>query len=607
VLHDSNDAVVVHDFSGRVLFWNRGAEHAYGYSRQAALEMNIRQLEPAGESAPALALAQQASTEGSVGPVNARRITRDGQLLDVSVTVSALRDDAGVPYAVVCTERDLTESLRQESELRFRSMADHIPTLLRIDDAAGQAQFLNRAWLAYTGESAADALLANRWLQYIHPDDLAGYVRGMGEARRSRTRFEGDMRLRRHDGSYRWMRTTAVAREDEAGQPGGYVSVSVDIEERKRAEQALAREGERKDEFLAMLAHELRNPLFPIANAVAVIERSAPEDPKIVWASNVVARQTQQLARLVDDLMDVARITSGKVGLTREPIDAAVLVDRARDMSQPLIDARKQRLTITLPPQAAYVEGDLVRLTQVLGNLLNNASKYSDEGADIGLAVARSPTEVVFTVTDSGAGISPEMLPRVFDLFAQEDKTLDRAQGGLGIGLSLVERLVRAHGGSVEAHSPGRGCGSVFVVRLPCLPERASPIPTQPLHTAPPGARRVLVVDDNVDGAESLAMLLQHAGHVVRTAKDGTEALATADAFRPDVVLLDIGLPVMSGYEVARRLRGNRETSKALLIAMTGYGQSDDVDRAKAAGFDHHVIKPVLVERILELVGLPTA
>lgn len=604
VLHDSNDAVIVHDFAGRVLFWNRGAEQTYGYTRQAALEMNVRQVEPAGESGGALALAERVRTGSSEGPLMTRRLTRNGQLLDVSVTVSALRDDTGVSYAVVTTERDITDSLRQQSELRFRSMADDIPTLLRIEDATGQAQFLNRAWLAYTGESAAAALLANGWLQYIHPDDLAGYVKGMGEARKNRTRFEGDMRLRRHDGSYRWMRTTAVARESDAGEPRGYVSVSVDIEERKRAEEAVAREGERKDEFLAMLAHELRNPLFPVVNAVTVIEGCNSADPKIAWASGVIGRQTQQLARLIDDLMDVARITSGKVALTREPIEVAVLVERACDLSQPLIDGRDQHLTVTLPSGTSYVEGDLVRLTQVLGNLLNNASKYSDQGSEIGLTVTSSPTEVVFSVTDHGAGISAEMLPRVFDLFAQEDKTLNRSQGGLGIGLSLVDRLVRAHGGSVEAHSPGRGSGSEFIVRLPCLP-RPERAPAEQSDQTPgkQGARRILVVDDNIDGAESTAMLIKHAGHAVRTATDGPEALATATEFRPNVVLLDIGLPGMSGYEVARNLRGRAETSKALLIAMTGYAQPEDVARSKAAGFDHHVVKPVSLAKILKLVS----
>ncbi|MGZ8274701.1 MAG: hybrid sensor histidine kinase/response regulator, partial [Burkholderiaceae bacterium] len=349
---------------------------------------------------------------------------------------------------------------------------------------------------------------------------------------------------------------------------------------------------------------ELRNPLAPVVNAVAVIDSCNPADPKIVWASHVIARQTQQLALLVDELMDIARITSGKVVLTREPIEVAVLVERACETSQPWFDGRGQHLAVALPPDASYVEGDLVRLTQVLGNLLNNASKYSAKGSEIGLTVTSSQTEVVFSVTDPGEGISAEMLPRVFDLFAQEDTSLDRAQGGLGIGLNLVDRLVRAHGGYVEAHSAGRGYGSEFIVRLPRLPQRERSSAPQPMHAhGQPGSRRILVVDDNVDGAETMAMLIEHVGHKVRTAKDGAEALATAIEFRPDVVLLDIGLPGMNGYEVARNLRGSTATSKALLIAMTGYGQPEDIERSRAAGFDHHVVKPVSLEKIVDLVS----
>jgi two-component system CheB/CheR fusion protein len=604
VLRDSNDAVIGHDFAGRILFWNSGAHLAYGYTEQAALAMNIRDLEPAGVSSGALALAERVRSGAAEGASMTQRVAADGRVLNVSVAVSALRDDDGRPYAVVSTERDITERLLRESELRFRAMADDIPTLLRIDDTDGRARFLNRAWLAHTGETAAEALLATGWLRYVHPDDLPAYIKGMGEARKHRTRFEGDLRLRRHDGVYRWMRTTATSRRNEAGHFDGYVSVAVDIEERKRAEQAIAREDARKDEFLAMLAHELRNPLFPVANAVAVLKRCDSDDPKIAWAGDVIARQTRQLARLVDDLMDMARIKSGRIALTREPIDVAVLVERAREMNQTLIDDRNQHLVVALPPKAAYVEGDLVRLTQVLSNLLNNASKYSDAGGEIGLTVTSSPTEVVLSVTDHGAGISPEMLPHVFELFAQDDKTLDRAQGGLGIGLSLVDRLVRAHGGSVEARSPGRGGGSEFIVRLPALAQegREGAGPATRAH-GPSHARRILVVDDNVDGGKTLAMLLELGGHDVRTAKDGTEALTMAATFHPDAVFLDIGLPRMSGVEVARCLRARAATAKALLIAMTGYGSPEDLERTRAAGFDHHLVKPAAADEIFGLLS----
>jgi two-component system, chemotaxis family, CheB/CheR fusion protein len=303
--------------------------------------------------------------------------------------------------------------------------------------------------------------------------------------------------------------------------------------------------------------------------------------------------------------MDMARITSGKIVLTREPIELSVLVERARDTSGPLIEARKQRLMVTLPPRALYVEGDLVRLTQVVSNLLNNASKYTGDGGSIQLAVHAVDAQVEISVTDDGVGIAPEMLPRVFDLFAQGDKTLDRAQGGLGLGLTLVRSLVELHGGSVEARSAGQGRGSQFLVRLPLLD-----VPPPQPRVEEPGAaarprhtRRVLVVDDNVDSAESLAMILSLEGHEVRVAHAGEGALETAAQFLPEVVVLDIGLPGMSGYDVARHLRGRRESADALLIALTGYGGPEAAVRVKAAGFDHHLVKPVVPAQLKTLIA----
>lgn len=282
-----------------------------------------------------------------------------------------------------------------------------------------------------------------------------------------------------------------------------------------------------------------------------------------------------------------------------------MLVQRARDTTQPLIDARGQGFTVTVPAEPLYVEGDLVRLTQVLGNLLDNASKYTGEGGAIALEVRALEADVEISVKDDGAGISPDMLPRVFDLFAQGDRTLDRAQGGLGIGLTLVRRLVQLHGGSVEARSSGLGRGSQFLVRLPRLRlPQTLPRDQAPTETAwPADVRRVLVVDDNVDSAQSTAMLLELAGHEVRVIHEGTGAVAAAAQFRPDVCVLDIGLPGMNGYDLARHLRGRQETARALLIALTGYGQPDDAARIKAAGFDYHLVKPASPEQLVALVG----
>ncbi len=351
----------------------------------------------------------------------------------------------------------------------------------------------------------------------------------------------------------------------------------------------------RKDEFLAMLAHELRNPLAPLRNALYIVRQRGPERRAVSrQAWDLMDRQIGHLVRLVDDLLDVSRITRGRVELRKEVIDLAEVATRAVEAARPLIDARRHRLTYEGPPEPVRVEADPVRLTQVIGNLLNNAAKYTDEGGRITLTVGREVREAVVRVRDTGTGIPPEMLPAVFDLFTQAERTLDRAQGGLGIGLTLVRSLVEMHGGTVQVFSAGVGAGSEFVVRLPALAGAveggAGPGPGVAAAVTP---RRILVVDDNVDSAESLALLLRLAGHRARTAHNGPGALAAARDFRPEVVLLDIGLPGMDGYEVARRLREWADGERVLLVAQTGYGQEDDRCRSRQAGFDAHLIKPV--------------
>ena len=344
-----------------------------------------------------------------------------------------------------------------------------------------------------------------------------------------------------------------------------------DITDRKRLEEAANRHAEelveadrRKDEFLAMLGHELRNPLAPIRNALQLVRLGRLETrPEVRDAHDIIERQVENLVRLVDDLLDVGRITSGKIQLQKERIDLAAVVARAVEGARPLIDARRHTLEVNLPEVPVPVEADPVRLAQVLWNLLNNAAKYTPDGGRITLTVERGD-EAVVRVRDTGMGIAPEMLPRVFDLFTQVERTLDRAEGGLGIGLTLVRRLTEMHGGTVAAPSEGQGQGSEFVVRLPVLPDEAPAAgPGKPAaeerRVAPASGRRILVVDDNRDSAESLAMLLRLFGNDVRTAQDGRLALEVAAAYRPDVVLLDIGLPGLDGLEVCRRLRRGRE------------------------------------------------
>lgn len=360
---------------------------------------------------------------------------------------------------------------------------------------------------------------------------------------------------------------------------------------------------QRKNEFLAMLAHELRNPLAPIRNAVQLLRMPDRGQAKLDWALSVLDRQTQQLVRLVDDLLDVARITQGRIPLKLEPVDVAKVVRVAVETSRPLIDARAHELAITVPPGPLAVHADYSRVVQILSNLLNNAAKYTEPKGRISLSVEEDGADVVFRVRDSGIGIPRNMLGAIFELFTQEDRSLDRAQGGLGIGLTIARRLVSMQGGSVQAYSGGAKKGSEFVVRLP----RAAVGRAEPSQADAPrcndAGHRVLIVDDNADAADSMAALLRVDGQDVRTAHDGPAGLEAARRFKPGVVFLDIGLPGMDGFQVARALRATPETKDCLLIAISGYGQAEDHRQSKEAGFDRHLVKPVDLPILREIFG----
>jgi signal transduction histidine kinase/DNA-binding response OmpR family regulator len=366
----------------------------------------------------------------------------------------------------------------------------------------------------------------------------------------------------------------------------------------------------RKNEFLAMLAHELRNPLAPIRTAAELLRMLELDNENLIWASEVISRQVEHLVRLVDDLLDISRITGGKIQLRVETIDARSVVDRAVETSRPLLDARKHTLALSVPTHALLMKGDPVRLAQVLANLLNNAAKYTEQGGKIELELVRCGSEAVFSVRDNGVGISAEKLSAIFDLFTQVDHSLDRAQGGLGIGLTLVRRLIELHGGTVQATSEGANRGSQFVIRLPALDPAAtldSKTRPQSRDTAHCHARRILVVDDYPRVAESLMKMLALAGHEVKIAFDGPTAVEEASTFRPEFVVLDIGLPGLDGYEVARKIRNDPASRQATLIAVTGYGKKEDQQRAHQAGFDHHMTKPVDCAVLLQLIAAKSA
>jgi two-component system CheB/CheR fusion protein len=397
-------------------------------------------------------------------------------------------------------------------------------------------------------------------------------------------------------------------------------SLQTEVAERVRIELALKEADRHKDEFLAMLAHELRNPLAPIHNAVQLMHRQSFTDPQLAWSRDVIGRQLAHLTRLVDDLLDVSRITRGKINLNKEVIELETLMTRTVETVQPLIDERGHTLTVDVPTGMLAVLGDPTRLVQAIGNVLSNAAKYTERGGRITLAAAESDTELVIRVRDNGIGIRADLMPMIFNLFTQLDRTSGPAQSGLGIGLALVQRLVEMHGGSVTARSDGLGHGSEFVIRLPLfIRERIeSGQPIQQLSAleqsmtnadlATRAQRRILVADDNNDALESLATLLQLSGHEVYTAANGAVALESAEQHRPEVALLDIGMPKLDGYEVARRIRAQPWGQRITLVALTGWGQDSDRKRSQEAGFDSHLVKPLDLDKLTELLAaLPLA
>jgi PAS domain S-box-containing protein len=492
-------------------------------------------------------------------------------------------------------ERALAEADLRESKARFDLVKNSAKVgfwfcNLPFDKLNWDNRVKEHFWLPPDAEVTIDT-----FYEQLHPDDRERTRQAIDESIANRTQYEIEYRTLSSNGREKWIRATGRTFYDAQGRPIHFDGVTIDVTERRRNEEALREADRRKDEFLAMLAHELRSPLAPILNAVEILNLTSIEEPNVKWSGEVISRQVSHLTRLVDDLLDISRITRGKIALHMEMTDLMVVLGRALETSRPLIDARKQELALNVSPGSLRVEGDVTRLAQVVSNLLNNASKYSEEGGHIELSAGEDGEEVIIRVRDDGIGISPETLPNIFELFVQAERSLDRAQGGLGIGLTLVKRVVGMHGGRVEAFSDGPGKGSEFVVRLPAALRAHEPNETASLKSeqeaAPCG--RILVVDDNVDSAASMAMLLKLSGHEVQTANDGPTAITLARTLGPEVIILDIGLPGMNGYEVARQLQSDLALKKTVLIAVTGYGQAGDRAKAKEAGFDYHLTKPV--------------
>jgi PAS domain S-box-containing protein len=499
------------------------------------------------------------------------------------------------------------EQLRAHAA-QFQGLADAAPGFIWSTDAQGHFTYMSRRFEEFTG-LPIEQLRSGGWQSVLHPEDCEVGTHLFFEAIRNRVPLSGRMRLRRADGTYRWIESSAVPLCDDKAESSasfrGLIGVSMDISDLVYAEQALREADQRKDAFLATLAHELRNPLAPIRNAVHILRNQGIADAASRKLQDIVDRQVGQMARMVDDLLDVSRISRGKLELRRERVTLQQVIQGAVETSRPLIDQRQHQLEVTLPGKPLYLDADLTRLSQVFANLLNNAAKYTEVSGRITLLAEDRGAEVVVSVIDSGIGIPARQMTNLFDLFSQGESERRLAGGGLGIGLSLVKQLVELHQGRVTAQSDGPGCGSRFTVHLPLADDQSE---FSPPETAAPHKRfaakrrRILVVDDSEAAALTLGTLLELSGYEPHLAHDGEQALAVAESCRPEAILLDIGMPKLSGYEVCRRIREQDWGRDITVIALTGWGQEQDRRRTTEAGFNHHLVKPADPVVLLKLL-----
>ena len=604
-------ALFMLDPQGRIMTWNLGAQRLNGYAPEEIIgrHFSVFYTPEALESGwPAHEL-KVATLEGHFED-EGWRVRKDGSRFWANVVVTALRDEDGKLLGFSKITRDLTdrrlheEAVRQ-SEERFRLMIEAVQDYaIYMLDGEGLVSSWNAGAQRMKGY-AREEILGRHFSRFFTEEDAAAGKpwEELAMARRH-GRVENEGWRVRKNGERFWARAVLTAMQDREGHLRGFAKVTQDLSERRHV-QDLERAARNVNEFIAMLAHELRNPLAPIRNAVQVMTK-VPADAQAQDAMRLtIDRQSAQLVRIVDDLLDIARITKGSLSIEHRVLDLAEVVRRAVETAAPGIEAARHTLDVDLAAEPLFVEGDLHRLAQLLANLLNNAARYTPPGGRISVRARREDDEAVIRVRDTGRGIEREMLERIFDMFVQEGRSpLERVGGGLGVGLALARRLAELHGGTLEAHSEGAGRGAELILRLTAVASAsAATARASDAASTPAVARRVLVVDDNVDAATTLGQLLKSLGHETRVVHDGPSALTAAAEFRPDVVLLDIGMPGMDGYEVARRLQGLKRERKFRIVAITGWGQEADRERAKEAGFDVHVVKPVdvgLLSRIVD-------
>jgi PAS domain S-box-containing protein len=600
------DGVIVADAQGQVTFLNAVAQQLTGWQLEDARGKPLGQVfhivneQSRSEVAnPAL----RALREGRiVGLANhTLLIARDGTERPIDDSAAPIQSAEGKVVGAVLVFRDITDRKQAEDRIRqsekeFRQLADAMPQIVWTARPDGDLDYYNERWYEFTGFGRGVGGDESRE-PIVHPDDVQGCKAAWGQSVRTGQPYQIECRFHdRRSGGYRWFLGRALPVRDESGRVVKWFGTSTDIDDRKRAEEQLQKADRRKDEFLATLAHELRNPLAPLRNGLQIMRMAGGDAGAVERAQGVMERQLGQMVRLVDDLLDISRITRGKLLLHRERVDLAGVVQSALEGSRPLIEASGNRLTVSLPPEPVEMDADPMRLAQVFANLLTNAAKYTERGGDIWLIAKRRGAEVVVSVRDTGIGIAAEHLPHLFEMFSQLTPALERSQGGLGIGLSLSKGLVEMHDGSIEARSEGPGKGSEFTVRLPVVggtPGRPTKASVDGDQAPARPRRRILVADDNRDAADSLATMLRLEGHEVHAVYDGLEAVEAAAWFRPELALLDIGMPGLNGFEAARRIRGQPWGRQTVLVAISGWGQEEDKRMPTDAGFDHHLTKPV--------------
>lgn len=602
----------IKDLQGRYSYVNDAAEKAFGMPRSELIGKTDREIfRP--ETAALFVEHDRLALRSEAGVRLIETLADEAGMPHHSIVHKfPIPDGDGRTSLVGGIAIDVTDRLNAEQELRRHKE--------RLELAQRAGRIGSFEWQISTGEvewSAMEEELLGlppgsfngsfeHWKRAIHSDDRKRVVAECFRSVRTRTDLDLQFRIVRPDGELRWIAVRGKIYADDQGQPLRMVGVNVDITERKLAELARQDADRRKDVFLATLAHELRNPLAPVQNSLELLKFPGVDQDTARQARDMMERQVQQLVRLVDDLLDVSRVMRGKIDLRTERVQLPDIVSRAAEMVQLLMQQHRHTLTIELPNEPMTLNADPIRLSQVLSNLLTNAAKYTEPQGTIVLSARRDDSQLVISVRDNGIGISRDMLPHVFELFVQADQAIARAQGGLGIGLTLVKNLVELHGGTIEANSQGPGHGSEFIMRLPLLATDeagSNGIPSGIAPSSPRRRRRLLVVDDNQDAARSLAMLLRVQGHDVMVSHDGPSALQVGETFHPEMVFLDLGMPGMDGYEVARRFRRHPGLQHVVLTALTGWGQTEDRRRTAEAGFDHHLVKPAEITELDRVIS----